>query len=266
MLTPVALRPPARRSCLVRNENPARTKGQLFARASASPPASLDDVTGGAPILVIAPHPDDDVLGCGGLIAACAAANVPVHIAYLTDGRRSHVGSAQWPGERLAAARRLEAIEGARALGLAPDALTFLPNRDGALLFDRNARRRSLAALQIVARRHGAARVFTTWIHDPHPDHVAAALIARELCDLPPYPTQLAYPVWGRFLPDGFVLRHRARRALRFDVGAHAETKRRAFAAHRSQSTKLIDDAWFTLSPKRRQRETLLREAEFFLV
>ena len=37
--------------------------------------------------LVIAPHPDDEILGCGGTIARLCAAGVEVHVAIVTRGK-----------------------------------------------------------------------------------------------------------------------------------------------------------------------------------
>ena len=37
-------------------------------------------------VLVIAPHPDDEIFGCGGAIACYAKSSVPVHVHILTDG------------------------------------------------------------------------------------------------------------------------------------------------------------------------------------
>lgn len=48
-----------------------------------------------SPVLVIAPHPDDEVLGVGGTMARLAAAGVPVHVAIVTAGRAPRFSEAQ---------------------------------------------------------------------------------------------------------------------------------------------------------------------------
>src|SRR5690606_38092378 len=48
------------------------------------------------PLLVIAPHPDDETLGCGGVIALATCRNVRVHTVFVTDGGASHPNSAEW--------------------------------------------------------------------------------------------------------------------------------------------------------------------------
>ena len=86
-------------------------------------------------ILVIAPHPDDEVLGCAGVIQKAVASHLPVHIVFLTNG-----DSNQWsflvyrkhpvvmPGavEKMGLVRRDEAVDAAKVLGLSTDDLTFL--------------------------------------------------------------------------------------------------------------------------------------------
>ena len=56
-------------------------------------------------ILVVAAHPDDEVLGCGGTIAKMADQGVPVHVAFLADGVFSRTGDSAAQQEELQARR-----------------------------------------------------------------------------------------------------------------------------------------------------------------
>src|ERR1700722_17819790 len=102
-----------------------RLAGRAVMRADAQrhgwrtlPFGTLDDVTGPGCGLILAPHPDDESLGCGGLIAAgCHARRAPI-VAILTDGAMSHPGSKAYPGERLVRLREAEARGAASLLGL----------------------------------------------------------------------------------------------------------------------------------------------------
>lgn len=70
-------------------------------------------------ILAIAAHPDDEVLGCGGTLAAAAARGAEVHVAFLADGVFSRSQSAEAHDElqrRRAAARKACEIIGARSV------------------------------------------------------------------------------------------------------------------------------------------------------
>lgn len=86
-------------------------------------------------ILVLAPHPDDEVLGCGGIIQRAVSMKLPVKVVFLTYG-----DSNQWsfmlyrkhfvfmPGavQKMGLVRRDEAIAASNILGLLPKDLTFL--------------------------------------------------------------------------------------------------------------------------------------------
>lgn len=77
---------------------------------SGMPRSSLSQLLQGSPrLVVVAPHPDDEVLGCGGLIAAARAAGVPVLIIALTDGELAYPDEPGWAPHVLGPARRLEA-------------------------------------------------------------------------------------------------------------------------------------------------------------
>src|SRR6202044_4049231 len=69
-------------------------------------------------ILVVAPHPDDESLGCGGLISLSAQAGSSVYIGFVTDGAASHRNSTAWSPVRLAAQREQEASRALACLGL----------------------------------------------------------------------------------------------------------------------------------------------------
>ena len=96
----------------------------------ALPFGDIDDVTGPRRALILAPHPDDESLGCGGLIAACCQAGKPPIVAILTDGGMSHPGSKAYHRERLVRVREAEACDAASILGLPQDRLIFLREPD----------------------------------------------------------------------------------------------------------------------------------------
>ena len=169
---------------------------------------------------VIVPHPDDETLGCGGLIAAAAARGVAVTVTFLTDGGASHPGSVAWPPARLARRRQDEA---ARAVAILTDGngcVVFAGAPDGGLADHP-------ASGDVVP----AADLFVTcWHGDPHADHVAAFAIAATVAARHAVPL-LAFPLWvlttDSAVPDGII--------HRIDVSAHLARKRAALAAHTSQ-------------------------------
>lgn len=94
-------------------------------------------------ILVMAPHPDDESLGCGGVIQTAVARHIPVRIVFFTYGDnnqwsfvlyRKHPVLEPEAVQGMGLVRHGEAIQAARLLGLDETQLTFLGYPDfGAL-------------------------------------------------------------------------------------------------------------------------------------
>ena len=213
----------------------------------ALPDADLDVIVGGERPLILAPHADDESLACGGLIAACCERGQQPFVVILTDGAGSHPGSKQYPPERLRQIRAEEARQAVAALGLAPENLVFFNYPDTALPVSPTVS----ARVAMLAREHGCTVMLAPWLHDPHCDHEAAALIAREAaqatgCRL------LSYPVWGWLLPPDHPLPVNEVAGFRLPIAAHLEAKRSAVAAHASQYSDLIKDSpdGFRLPPE----------------
>lgn len=146
-------------------------------RLPAVSPADL--VPEGARIVVVAPHPDDEVLACGGLLSMlCRAGDEQREslIVAVTDGDASHPGSQSWPRERLLRERPAETRRALQRLGLSGETLRLaLP--DGGVPARRDALCRRLESVL----RAGDV-VCTTWRMDGHPDHEATGKAAATAC------------------------------------------------------------------------------------
>ena len=81
-------------------------------------------------VLVIAPHPDDEVLGCGGSIVRQVEAGRVVHVLYLTSGEH---GSPQLTPEQARRVREKEAVNAAGVLGVGVPGLHFARFPDGGI-------------------------------------------------------------------------------------------------------------------------------------
>lgn len=183
--------------------------------------------------VVVAPHPDDEVLSVGGLLAQLRALSQPMLIVAATDGTASHPASSIWPPHRLAQERPLESRRAWQTLGLDVDRTAEtrrLGFDDGGLM-----RQRGPLARQVAALLRPRDVLFTTWRHDGHPDHeatgqacaAAAACVGVRLVEVPVWAWHWAVPGDAR-LPWGRALR------LRLDADA-ARAKREAVNAFTSQ-------------------------------
>ncbi len=188
---------------------------------------------------VLAPHPDDESLGCGGVIAEACAAGCPPHIIILTDGAASHPGSSHFPPEAVAALRAEEAVAAVSELGVPRDRLHFLHEPDGHAPHDADGLTRAASAVAGIAQ--GCDAVLVTWRHDPHGDHVSAQKIARRAATALGA-RLLEYPVWGWTLPVEATLPDTAWQGGRVEISAHLAAKRAAIRAHRSQHGAVITD------------------------
>lgn len=77
-----------------------------------------------APTVVVSPHFDDEVLGCGGTVLLRTAAGAAVDLVFMTDGAASHGHAME--GRSLSALRGAEGRAAAAELGVAPERVHLL--------------------------------------------------------------------------------------------------------------------------------------------
>ena len=192
--------------------------------------------------LVLAPHPDDETLGCGATILRKVAAGTPVTVAVLTDGRHSHRSEHLTP-EALAALRRVEMADAAGRLGLG-GGVRWAGFVDGTLCDNETGLVDYLGGLLAELRPD---EVYATSAVEPHPDHAALGRAARQAVAAAATPVRLLeYPVW---LWGSWPLRRGDRLGSTLDAagtavrrqvtkvrsGEHLAGKLHALEAHRSQ-------------------------------
>lgn len=157
-----------------------------------------------ARVVVVSPHPDDETLACGGLLARLRALDVDVLVVAVTDGEGSHPGVGE-----LAEIRTLEQRRALGRLGVqrAPIRLG-LP--DAAVAHHAAELRDRLSAM---VRPNDV--VVAPWSRDGHTDHDACGSAAEAVatavdCALLEYPvwawqwaapSDLAALTWERFAP-----------------------------------------------------------------
>lgn len=146
-----------------------------------------------ARVIVIAPHPDDEVLACGGLLAALAERGTAVTLVSVTDGEGSHPDSPLWPPEILGSMRRQESRSAMQLLGFPLDQLDwqYLGLPDGSVAAHATALESCLRSLV----RPGDC-LLTTWRGDGHCDHEAVGEVAAA-CAQHAGAQLIEAPVWA---------------------------------------------------------------------
>ena len=170
-------------------------------------------------VLVIAPHPDDEAIGCGGALCLHAQGGDRVAAVFLTSGE---LGLKKLPRDEAWKIREIEARRSAKILGLAN--LYFLRQPDWTLGEHVAA---AAASLREVLRREAPALVYLPHSLEWHPDHRAALPIVRAAIKREKIrpPKLLTYEVWTPLNRFDEVR----------DISAVMSRKLRALRAHRSQ-------------------------------
>ena len=188
-----------------------------------------------APVLVIAAHPDDEVLGCGGTIARLAREGRDVHIAILGEGITSRTASREEvdPAELVALARDADKV--GALLGAASVRRFDLPDNR----FDQVPLLDVVKLIESVIDEIRPSEVFTQHGGDLNIDHAVtfrATMTATRPMTGAPVRALYAYEVasstewaFGRFEP-AFEPNHFV------DISDTLEVKIRAMALYESES------------------------------
>ena len=190
--------------------------------------------------VIVAPHMDDEVLACGGLIAKLPHKD-GVHIIYATDGMKSPAPI--FPGRDkispdLGKTRMQESIEAMKLLGVPEHNLHFLCLPE-ARLKKHISPLRNLLSDKI--KRIAPQRIFVPFRYDRHPDHLAVnhAIVAdiRQGDTQPQLIEYFVYYRW-RLMPKGDIRKYiRQQLLFKLEIGDVVQRKRRALDCFTSQTT-----------------------------
>ena len=177
-------------------------------------------------VLVLAPHMDDETIGCGGTLALHAQRGAHITVAFLTDGAAGDseintLKGAEREHRRraLIGVRRAEAQAALALLGVQD--LRFLDGRDGELAGCTSV----IGSLRALLRDCAPQLVYLPWFLEQHRDHAAVSKLLLAAFDPATTSFQcMAYEVWTPLFPNCFV-----------DIGATVELKRTALSQYRSQ-------------------------------
>ena len=195
--------------------------------------------------LIMAPHPDDEALGCGGMISFLRSQKVPVTVVFVTSGGASHLNSLLYPPPTLAELREKEALQSCEILGVNSEDVVFFRHPDGAL--------KSLEADKIDAitdeltaliMDRDISSIFMPWRKDGHPDHKVTHTIGFNAVQKCHHSIQIIeYPIWlwKNSKREDWPIQDEVS-PFRLNIERVLTQKRKAIFAHKSQTTLLIDD------------------------
>lgn len=205
--------------------------------------------------VIIAPHPDDESLGCGGTIALLRKSGLPVHVIFVSDGTLSHPNSKKYPAEKLRQLRESEALNALKILDVDAANASFMRIKDRSVPNPEDAGFDDAVTqmLQILTSLKPDT-ILVTWQKDPHPDHRAAWQIVNRVAGLlAKKPRILQYLIWIWELGEqsDLVINQHTKLYL-VKTASVFQQKKQAIAAHVSQVSRLIDDdpEGFILSPQ----------------
>ena len=189
-------------------------------------------------LVIIAPHPDDEALGCAGLIHAHRSAGQPVSIIYITDGAASHPNHPRLNPTDLARIRRTEATHALHLLGVPSASLHFLDAADGTLgHLDAETTGQLITRIGRLLTSLNPATLCLPCRDDGSSEHIAAFnLIQDALQQAQLSPRLLEYPIWARWSPLRLLTPGiKSRQVWRLKFPQAHTLKRTALAAYVSQ-------------------------------
>lgn len=201
---------------------------QRLARVPVIAPETL--LAGATRVVIVAPHPDDEVLGCAGLLMHLARLGKEILLIAVSDGEHSHHPDSAFSADLLSQVRPAETAEALAALGVSDINIMRAQLPDSGI----SAQRAKLQDLLGAYLRPGDT-VFASWQRDGHPDHEAvgqacseaARNIACRLIEIPIW-------MWHWRTPDHAAIPWQRARKLTLDDAMLAR-KKAALACYRSQ-------------------------------
>lgn len=161
-------------------------------------------------VCIFAPHPDDEIAGCAGLMQQLAVQGNPIALINVTNGTQSHPDSTIFPPQKLNQIRPLESQLALTTLGIAAQVeMIALDLPDGALYSHQD---------ELYARLTHLLRpddiLVTTFAHDGHPDHEATGQVVQRFANVNNLSCyQVLIWAWHWAVPDDSrIAWHRAER------------------------------------------------------
>ena len=205
----------------------------------------LGDLETWGTVLVIAPHQDDESLGCGGTIALLKQAGVFVKVVFTTDGSLSHPNSKQYPKPKLIQLREQEALTALQLLGVDAADVIFMRLPDGSLpSANQPGFNEAAVLLKQLISDISPDTILLPWHLDPHPDHRATwQIVDRAISEEGLKIRQLQYLIWlWERAAEEDLPKSEEVNVTKISIETVIGQKKKAIGAHLSQTTHLIND------------------------
>lgn len=134
--------------------------------------------------VIVAPHPDDEVFGCCGLMQRLIALGKRVELIIMTGGGKSHAGCCDIDENELIRQRRQLTIRAAKEYGLSQEYIHFLDYPDGGVL-ESDSQTDKLSSLihKIVDGQNDVSVFYPHKNGEGWSDHVTTSNIVSHLFD-----------------------------------------------------------------------------------
>lgn len=204
-------------------------------------------------VLVLAPHPDDEVFGLGGTISFLKNSEANITVCYFCDGsggiKEMRDEKREMRDNRLAQIRKEEAERAGNILGI--NKQVFFDHPDGKLASGDSINKTLKSLIEEVS----PDIIFTPSFLDNHPDHRAVNEILVNVLHGDEKFEIWAYEIWTPFFPNRIV-----------DISPVIDAKKRAMGEHKSQlDSRGYEKAVLGLNQYRAEINNIEGYAEAFL-
>ncbi|MDO5769117.1 MAG: PIG-L family deacetylase, partial [Psychrobacter sp.] len=188
-------------------------------------------------VCIFAPHPDDEILGCGGLLQHLAASGNPIVLIHVTNGTQSHPESQIYPPEKLDTIRPQESRAALEVLGIAHQVtVATFELTDGNVFNEQQQFNQKLAAII-----QADDILVAPFRHDGHPDHEATGQVVASFAkqhNLSCYQVLIWAWHWAKPADSRIPWHH----AVRLDLNAN-QVQRKAQAINCFKSQITVDES-----------------------
>lgn len=169
-------------------------------------------------VLIIAPHPDDEVIGCGGMIAKLKQENpnIDIFILYMTDGENGIPDKSEIETIKI---RKREALEGLKKIQIKKENVCYLKIKDG------KVKPKKKLDNNIQNLLNECDTYFVPHFLDNHPDHINSfKFLKNYLKNKKENKNIWMYEVWFPIFPNVIV-----------DITRYINLKKEMIQEHKSQ-------------------------------